>query len=272
MELTIGKTTIDVDIDEEVQSLSPHTGATLRHLEISFSARERDHDYVMRLLSEARKNGATSSNEDGTSSRWTLSNSSYSYSDNSSVRHYTWKLDEGEELRIETLILDTLELTPYQYEEEFDNDILTIKARVTPTSEELERLHEMMRGQKVGEYFPVTRKGIGSEPRLMRFGRGIWSQEGDTIKYELILIDQAYDERTSREGRGPLQRLHISPLNVQSLLAKKASVLDELMEMLVAKGLLTDDDMKQIKQIAEEREWQIALEFDRVRSLDEWEM
>lgn len=269
MLFTIGTHEIQADVTDEEGYTSPHTGAELRQIEVLVRGRERDHHFIMDLLKEAQNQGLISTEPDGRSALWTMKQNSYSYSDNSSIRTYRWSLEEKEELRIETLVLGDLRLTPHQYEEEIDDGALIIKARFRLSPQELDAARTLMRG---GEYFPVVRKGINSEPRQMRLGRGLWSQDADAIKQELILVDQAIDTRKQASGRGAVDRLHIGPANVEAVLSEKGAALEELIEILTEKGVLSDIDRERIKKATHERAWQLHSRFEQVKNLDEWSL
>ena len=241
----------------------------MRRIEALVRARERDHEFVMDLLKEGQNQGIRSNELDVDSAWWTVKQNSYSYSDGSDIRTYRWSLEEKEELRIDKLVLGDLELSPYQYEEEIKDDVLTIKARFHLTMAELTSVHALMRG---GECFSVVRKGINPEPRMMRLGRGLWSQDEDEVKQELILVDQVFDTRREFSRRGGFERLHIGPANVEAVLSEKGGALEELIELLVEKGVLSASDRERIDNAISERAWQLRTQFQRVHNLDEWDL
>jgi hypothetical protein len=157
------------------------------------------------------------------------------------------------------LIVDNLELEPYQYTESLGFDkSLTINARVVLSEVEYAEIG------KIQGYAKVTRQGIDNEPREMELAEIAWSKEGDRIKEEVMLEDKTENERI---GAGDFFR------NFAVLVTKQSLLIDELLNVLESEGILKDEKIKEIKtSITEERIWNKRRELNHsARDLDEFE-
>lgn len=182
--------------------------------------------------------------------------------DNKTVYDYRFDLEEVEELEIDRLILG--DLAPYSYEEEYieERDALIITAKIKVSEkerQELDSLHEE------NLYFDVIRKGISDEKLKMRFGQGIWSEADGTIKQELILIEEKYDEHSTR-----MDSPHEATLsNMREMLAQTKNQNDQLMELLLKKELISQDEIDTIQKESEKQLRNTMRDFYKVEDLDE---
>lgn len=266
MQLKVGDRQFRVEVVEDEQFESKHTGRVLERLTVEFSAPHAAHDEVESILRQAKKEGLISIADTEPDRSWQLENHSYSYSDASPLRNYSWELEEHEEVRAEMLILDALELEPYAYKEIWGKgDALVIIARFRLSPSQQEAFHALQRGD---QYFRVVRRGISDEPRTMRFGQTLWSRDDGVIKQQVVLVDQSYDDVDDLEPNF-LQLIEPGMSRVQDMLAEKAEAFDELVRILVAKGVLTEADRQRIDEVSEDP-WQRHHEFDRLTDLDSW--
>lgn len=254
MELTINGERLEVDVVAETTFNSRHTGRTLKRLTLRVAVRGDDaHESFLRLIARATQQGAEADEGAGTVRRWTVRNSSYSYSesDDPLAYHHTLEMDEEEELMPTRLVVDDLNLKPYTYEEEFDKDVLIITARVVPSEAEGRRLRELVVAK---DYYPVVREGLGQEARAMRFGLVVWSRQEGTTKYLLTLVEKLYDEDAPQIHPGEPQ-----VPNLVRLLSTALGVLDALLEALVTKGVLSEVERDAIRSEGDaqrdERRW-----------------
>lgn len=193
---------------------------------------------------------------------WRVGENSTSYSDSTPLTTFSWELLQIEELKIETLAVGELELRPYKYHEDFGyKDVLTIFARVELTEPEEEQLH------KQPVYFQVVRKGVNDVPREMRFGQMLWSKkEGDEKRrVQLILVDKAFDDDGPHRG-------FMEPQfgNVAATAAAVRTSVSALLDKLVTKGVLSDEEAALIRVVGKESIRKELWENDRVDDLDEW--
>jgi len=259
---------VAVYVEEESTFTSKHTGSELRRVRVGLVVQSpQAHEMLMTGIKKAEMEDICSTNGEGRiTGRWKITESSFSTVGNELSPDYCHiiQLDEVEELKVYGLNLGGLVLRPYFYEEEFDCDDLSIKARVLASEEQDAELRRLM---KQGGYIQVVRQGISEEPRMMRFSKTIlWSKHTDGIKYELVLIDKSYDERDR-----PLARLFQPQMSrMQSLIAAQAEVIDEKLRAQVTRGILSEEDVSEIRSEAEEKVWDRSREFYQVDDIDEF--
>jgi len=218
-------------------------------------------------IKHAEKEGINSTDGAGEiTGNWKIADSSFFVlgSEHNPEYYHVIEIEEVEELKVEKLMLNDLVLCPYFYEEEFDCDDLSIKARVLVTAEQDERIRSMMRDQ---DYLSVVRVGLCDQPREMRFSKTVlWSQHRDGIKYEIILVDRSYDERDR-----PLARLFQPQMSrMQEMVATQAEIIEEMMAILKDRGLLSGEEVERLKSRAEFKAIDRAREFYRVKDIDDF--
>jgi len=163
-------------------------------------------------------------------------------------------------MEIKKLKIGELELLPYSYKERFEESALIIEAKVELTGEQFSKLKQMMRGNR---YFQVERQGV--DTREMRFGLMKWSEHGQCIKHEVLLIDKEYDLKAEKSPL--LYDPEIS--NIQDMLAETTEILGELVNTLENKGLLHTIEVEGIKSKAHDRVHDRKREFYKVHDIDE---
>ena len=257
-----------VDMEEESTFCSKHTGARLRRIKIGLIAQTLHAHRSLRLKIRRAENEAICSTDEmgNVTGKWRIANSSFCSlgAENNPEYHHEIQIEELEELKLETLSINGLTLSPYFYEEEFDCDDLSIRSRVMVTPEQDARLRILMRE---GGIFQVIRRGINDEPREMRFSNTIlWSRHGNRFKYEIILVDKSYDERDR-----PLARLFQPQMSrMQSAVASQAEMVEAMLETMVTRKYLTEGDIAEMRKKAAERVWDRKREFFEVRDIDEF--
>jgi|GEM_PF-676747 len=258
---------IAVDVEDESTFKSKHTCRDLRRVKVGLVLQTPfSHRKFLVGVKRAELDGISSFDEEGNATgRWKIIDDFFSYIDGENGTEYwhTLQLDEIEELQIEGLSIGGMVLHPYLYEEEFDCDDLSITARVMVTHDQSNELKNLMMSEG---YFPVVRLGINDQPREMRFGKTIlWSKYHHNIKYELILLDKGFDERDS-----PISKLLQPQMSrMQHMVAAQSEMLEGMLNILRSKGLISDEDINEMRAEAAKQVWDKIREFYEVKDLDE---
>jgi hypothetical protein len=263
MRFKLGPKEFIADVEELQPIVSPHTGQPLQQIETEFEVMDEQENKELLDLRDGKE--PLSSVADG--KIWNIGNSSYSYQDSGDdhvLYTHRWTLTENEQLTIEKLIVGDIELEPYSYKEVFENGSLVIHARVLFTNEQKDALNKLKRDPE-RPYFPVVRQGIDNQPRLMRLGQTLWSRNDDEIKYQLVLVDKAYDD--TKTSPGILQPQF--PI-MQNMVATTVEYLLELTNLLVTKGVITAEEQKKLDKTSDDKIDARLEEFDQVRNLDDW--
>jgi hypothetical protein len=241
LELELDERAIPMEVRRRTSVASQHTGAQLEemhgwvktdsedvHRWLSVTLR-RLGDGMVRTFDEARD----------TTDRWQLSWNSYGETDG--VHSYGLILREAEDLTLDVLLLDSLELRPYEYREQIIDGSLTIWAKMVGSHTDVTRINRLIRTRAT---FPVVRRGIQDTPREMRLGVAEWSEYEDRIKYRLVLIDGDIDESV-RSEMGEIQQQ-----NDRSAFGYYANMVDRMAELFVEKGLLSRKDLESLRDAA----------------------
>jgi hypothetical protein len=171
--------------------------------------------------------------------RWTLSWNAYG--EVASEHRYTLILRECEELNLEALVVDEMELHPYEYREDVAGGGMVIWAKVVGSEDDVLRLRRVLR---VNESVPVVRRGIDSTPRAMRLGVGEWTEHEGRIKYRLALVEIGVDEASHPElGR-------IRRENNRAALGFYMNFAEQLVRQLVQNGVLSHDEVEAAREEA----------------------
>ncbi|MEX2583252.1 MAG: hypothetical protein WD766_08250 [Gemmatimonadota bacterium] len=189
--------------------------------------------------------------------RWQVSWNSYGES--SGVHTYGLILREAEELSLEVLIIDSMELHPYEYREEVLDEGLTIWAKMVGTHADVTRLNRLIRTR---QSFPVVRRGIQEAPREMRLGVAEWAEYEDRIKYRLVLVDSEITEGMRAElGR-------IQEQNDRAAFGFYANLVDRLAELLVERRVITKSELDVLRDAARAQPGVARHEFWHVADVD----
>lgn len=168
-------------------------------------------------------------------------------------------MKDVKEIKPESLILNDLELKPYQYKEFLGADkSLMIDARIVLTEDQYAEIGRFKK------YVMVVRKNIDEKPREMNFFEAAWSREGDEIKEQITLFDRKEREKISPFG--PWLK------NLKILAIKQSLIIEDLSNILVSKGIIDEEKIKEIvTNITEERIRDKDRELNRLpRDLDEF--
>jgi hypothetical protein len=247
---------IEVHNRRETTYCSPHTGRDLQELHGWATTADADtHRWLsVALRAQGERPVRTIDENHDVTGKWQLSWNSYGES--AGVHSYGLILREAEELSLEALVLDSVELHPYEYREEALEDGLTIWAKMVGNHADVTRINRLIRTRAS---LPVIRRGIHDEPREMRLGVAEWSEYEDRIKYRLVLVDREISENV----RGDLVR--INEQNTRAALGFYANMVDRLAEALVERGALTREELDAIREgaraepgIARHEFWHVA--------------
>ena len=259
MNLILAGYEIPFNILERSNSISKHTGRELEHIEVNATIEgEEVNEKVTDYLKTAKEEGVNSK-EGQITKKWKLTNNSYSYRDNMELVTYSLELEEMEEIKLNKLILDDLELIPYQYREDFDYDErLSAEVRVRLSEVQFKKVKEL----RERDSFTVIRVGINETPRQMCIMPSAWSRDEKGVKYQFAL----YDQKDIND---------INPYRIiwraVDLVIEQDQLLEQLANLLIQKGVLEKEEYEGIKTGIPKRNWDIELELYKEKDLDEWE-
>lgn len=258
-------------INYEEPIISPHTGKELERMNFDIKViGASTNDDIQARIPESKNGGIFSIDDDENELKeYRLIKYPYSYntssSDENRVYNYTLHLEEVERLNIESLIIGDLEIFPYEYEEEYDDAIIsTVKVKLTKI--ESEKLDSLDGLENKDRYFKVIRKGISEDKLDMRFGQVIWSEDGDFIKKKMTLVEKIYDE--NEETKSTLFQPEMG--NMRSMIAYNRNLTNELMDLLLSKGVISSDEIEEIKEKAGANLAKTYRKFYKVSDVDEF--
>lgn len=251
---------VKVSVRRRTVEVSPHTGAELQEVHGWVTTAEADvHRWLsvaLRGIGESIIRSADANGEPA--GRWQVSWNSYGES--SGVHTYGLILREAEDLSLEALIIDSMELHPYEYREETLDEGLTIWAKMVGTHADVTRINRLIRTR---QSFPVIRRGIQDTPREMRLGVAEWSEYEDRIKYRLVLVDRDITEGMRIElGR-------IQEQNDRAAFGFYANLVDRLTDLLVERGAISKQELDAIRDAARTQPGVARHEVWRVSDVDE---
>jgi hypothetical protein len=251
---------LPVEIRRRTGERSPHTGRELVELHGWASTADPDaHQGISALLQSAVDRVVVARDAAGEfAGRWCLSWNSYGES--GGVHTYTLLLREAEELLLDALVLDGVELHPYEYREEVVGDGIVVLAKMAGEEPEVDRIRRLMRGRQTTS---VVRRGIQDEPREMRIALSEWSQAEDRVKYRIVLIDRGLEVA----GRPDLA--WIEEERKHAALGFYANFLERLADLLVEKGALTREELQAVREGARAAPGVARHEMWRVADIDE---
>lgn len=253
--------TLPVDIRKETTERSPRTGRELIELHgwASTDSAE-EHRWISDTLRSVIDRSVNSMDESGEfAGRWCISWNSYGES--GGEHSYTLLLREAEELSLEALLIDGMELHPYEYREEIVGDVLTVRAKVVGTEADVLRLRALMHTHQT---LSVVRRGIQEDPREMRIGVGEWSHmEDDSIKYRLVLVDRGLD------ASAPSALARFEEERNRAALGYYANFLERLADLMVEKGVLAREELHLLREKARSAPGVASHEMWHVADIDE---
>jgi hypothetical protein len=265
MQLVIDDRRIPVNFQPGKPVQSGHTRRTLRTGTISFQVADESLQEVLTdALAKARNGqGLTLQDDNGVAITFNVGSSSYSGTNWRPPWRNSIEVTEMELLKPESISIDGVELTPYQYDERPEGDGIAISCKVEVDHATGERLVAKLREHQQGRsYFPVVRHGLEEAAREMRFGQCCWSEHGATSKYELVLVEKVADEAMT--GLPLVAEMG----NVMRQVARNGSMLESLTDALVQKGVLTSGQVDAIREKVGREEWDGVWALFRLRDID----
>lgn len=158
------------------------------------------------------------------------------------------------------LIFNNLELKPYQYLQDFDDDgLLIVGVRIFLSGDSLREFKSQI---QQGPYY-ITRPGEDKNPRRVWMTIDGWSEAADGIKFQIIFTDYREDEE--RDLRY-IDRLY----NLIPLVVKQEHVIEQLSSLLIQKGILTKEEYELIEAQIPNRNEDKELALYRVDDLDKY--
>lgn len=251
---------LPVQIRKETAVRSPHTGKDLQELHGWIVTSDPElHQRLATMLPAIGERTMRSEDTAGDfTGRWCISWNSYG--ETVGVHTYTLILREAEELSLRALLVDGVEMHPYEYREEAVGEGIVIRAKLVGSEEDVLRLRQMVVEQ---ESFSVIRLGIQDEPRTMRLGVEEWSEFEDRVKYRIALVDVGLEIGLDEGLTGAESE------SSRAALAFYANYLERLAEMMVRKGLLSLDELSGLRDAARAEPGVSRHELWRVADVDQ---
>jgi hypothetical protein len=242
--LTIGDQSVRTVVEDEDVTSSLQTGRPLRTLRVGFDVQgEALNDAIV----EGLNSGDRITVDDGkTAASFEKTNNMWSHTSGVNIYHHSIDLREVEDIKPTSVELLGLDLVPYEYEERVDGDgiVIEMKVRVTLTENELLEQHI-----GAGAFFPVIRHGTEERPRQMRFGKCIWSDDGEHIKQYLVLVEKVVDE--ADEGHPLVDAFEPEGRRTRGMTVETRELLEALLGLLAEKDVLSNADIEDIRKRAE---------------------
>lgn len=239
MYLEVGGRRLQVQVARRTTVRSPHTGRSLAELHARAAASDNaTHRWLSETLKLTADRPVPAIDEAGDHlGRWVISWNAYG--EVAGVHSYTLILRECEELNLEALVVDGIEIHPYEYREEVVGDGLTLWAKFVGTEEDVRRLRRILANR---EAVPVVRRGIQNFAREMRLGVGEWTEFEDRVKYRLVLVEVGVDEGAHVE----LARIRRE--NSRAALGFYMNFAEGLVDLLLEKGVLTEAEVEAVRE------------------------
>jgi hypothetical protein len=143
-------------------------------------------------------------------------------------------------LHSEKIIIDGVELVPISYEEIDSNDGIIIVTQVE-INEELWTKFKKKRYEH--NYFPVISPRISDSEIEMRFGKIVWSKNGDVIKCLFALV-----EKNSFKNSYALGSLEPELPNMIRTIIETTLTLNRLLDTLIEKKLISNSEIEKISR------------------------
>jgi len=256
------------NVDYGEPKVSPHTGKQLEILSFRLQViGETQKNTLENALSKAKNGGIFNIDNNGITIReYRLVNHFFSYTGNNTdedtVYTYTLRLEEVEELAIDSLVIAGFEVVPYEFNESYD-DAIIINSKIKLSKEDAEKL-DMATKENI--YLDVIRKGISDEVKKMRFGKVIWSENDGYIKKDIVLVEDVYDNKESSISK------FFEPefSNIMNILAYVYNLNEELFKLLMSKGQLSTEELEQTKEMAKNNIRETTKKYYRVEDIDKF--
>lgn len=266
MLIRLGETQINLDnVEYNESSASKHTGNELERFSFTIRAKGNKKEMLDEVITNSKNGGVFAvDNTGGTQKEYKITNHSYSYNgnftDEETIYTYSLELEQIEKLEIKQLVIAGIKLSPYKYSEEYDNGII-INTCVRLSNEENEQIKNAI-GKNI--YFEVIREGISQEPKTMRFGKTIWSEDGEFTKESWVLVENIYDEKTPKLHHWNEPEWS----NIQIELAIQKHINKSLLNLLMSKGIITSHDIDKLTTEAKDNYREFLKYFLKVDDID----
>src|ERR1035437_3083215 len=112
------------EILDQHTTISQNTGKELFQLEVKFKAHENHRNFYTAALGKGTATLLVPGGDSTKDITVDVYEKQHSYTVGQPIQSYTWLLSEREELRLESLQIGDMTLTPYKYEDHFDRDAL----------------------------------------------------------------------------------------------------------------------------------------------------
>src|SRR5579872_1407683 len=126
MKFRAGDLEFSASVVESSQLSSPQTGNPLQLLTIQFRAQKAGvHEAAIAEALQRQSGGLYSLDEsDGSELEWRVRESTWNYvgTEPWGVNHHVWRIEQVERLAIERLVIGEVDLEPYDYTEEVDEE------------------------------------------------------------------------------------------------------------------------------------------------------
>jgi len=267
MDLLIGSKRAPVTVTESGSSVSRSTGRELARLTVELCVRGDDANTEVEetLKSDHIVLVGLGPNPDEevrfrVADHW----SRYS-SDRPSEFAHVIELEEIEQVTAEEVRIGDLSLRPYVYEENTPDDTLHVRFKAIITPEEQDRVFSMGRSKT---FFDVVRVGVNEKAESMRFGRALWSRDGDRVRQEVNLVDRAWDDKTDPSDSWTTHLSEPFQSRAKEQLALQAERIERLVDALVEAGSLTQVEAQAALNVPEAALLRHGREYLRVDDLD----
>jgi hypothetical protein len=252
----VGSREVQAEVVESSSEVSEYSGKPLAKARISFAVPPEVVDEIKDAIIDHK---FASKDESGNSLEWKVETSSESYTGNpwQSNHKFIVELKLRERLEVEELIINDLSLRPYAYEESSNKAGLEIVARVKLSRAETDQLRQLQLGESP---VAVVRRGISDSPRVMTFGRVLWSGSDEGFKLNVVLFDES---RVQYSTLGDPTVIYPTKVAFEN-----KSKINKLLEILKSKAVLTESEAEVVNSVVPDpEEW---LSLDRVKDLDEF--
>lgn len=161
-------------------------------------------------------------------------------------------LEEIEDIpKVTRIIIEGIDLEVLKFsieKKEYDNNAIIINLVYKIKKENLDHLNNLI--DKKGQYFEVICPEIIDKKIEMRYGKVMWSDNGEYYKYNSVLVEKIYDEKNKN-----MKSLdYPNNYNIMKKLSQNIIINEELLKVLKEKNIIDSKKEEDIKKKAE-NEW-----------------
>ena len=244
MRFRAGELEFNATVAEASEAESARTGNIVRSLTIQFRAQKAAvHEQAVVEAQKRQTGGLFSLSERGEPEvEWRVCHSSCSYigTEPWGINHHSWRIQQVERVACERLLLDSVELEPYDYQEQADaHGVVRLAARAPITDSELEAL------SRITAPVDVVRVGISPSPRPMTLTY-VWGERPGGLAVA-VRCEDVHEPRVTLEHA-----------------TADSGELDDLVRLLRSRGILEDADVEALRRRRHARR--------RVADVDAWRL